>query len=112
MITKLKEELAWTREKGLSRRLYEPGAKGKRLLESIAGFLEAERKGIKEYEQLRKHSQGLYRDVFDLLYSTMIHDSHKHVSILEFLRVKLSEGQSTGRKRKTAARQSGAPAAS
>jgi hypothetical protein len=37
--------------------------------------MEAERKGIKEYERLKKESQELYHDVFAFLYTTMIHDS-------------------------------------
>ena len=90
MITKLKDELAWTRAEGLSRRVYAKGVKRTRLLSSVERFLEAERKGIKEYGALKKASQGLYRDVFALLYTTMIHDSHKHIGILEFLRGKLS----------------------
>lgn len=102
MIAKLKEELAWSRSQGLAPRTYEPGPKGKRLLVSIGNFVEAERKGIKEYKRLKTQSQGMYRDVFSLLYGTMIHDSYKHVGILEFLRQKLQEGQRSGRKRKVA----------
>jgi hypothetical protein len=101
MISKLKDELAWTRAEGLSRRVYEKGEKRAQLLSSVERFLEAERKGIKEYEGLKKRSQGLYRDVFALLYTTMIHDSHKHIGILEFLRVKLRENRHAVRKRKT-----------
>ena len=101
MIAKLKDELAWTRAAGLARRVYEKGQSGKRLLMSVESFLAAERKGIKEYERLKKQSQGLYRDVFALLYTTMIHDSHKHIGILEFLRLKLRESQQSIRKRKT-----------
>jgi hypothetical protein len=61
--------------------------------------LDAERKGIKEYERLKKMSKGLHRDVFALLYTTMIHDSHKHMGILEFLHKKLTESQRAVRKR-------------
>jgi len=100
MITKLKDELAWTRAEGLTRRIYAKGEKRTELLSSIERFLEAERKGIKEYERLKKASQGLYRDVFTLLYTTMIHDSHKHIGILEFLRRKLRENGRANRPRK------------
>jgi len=100
MISKLKDELVWTRAKGLSRRIYEKGRKRKQLLSSVERFLEAERDGITDYERLKKESQGLYRDVFALLYTTMIHDSHKHIGILEFLRRKLSETGRTHRARK------------
>lgn len=102
MIAKLREELGWTRSKGLAPRVYEPGPKGKQLLATISSFLEAERKGIKEYKRLKTQSQGMYRDVFSLLYSTMIHDSYKHLGILEFLRDKLAESQRGARKRKVA----------
>ena len=101
MITKLKDELAWTRAEGLARRVYEKGAKRTQLLASVERFLEAEREGIKEYEQLKKESKGLYRDVFALLYTTMIHDSNKHIGILDFLRRKLGESGPTRRKRKS-----------
>ena len=102
MITKLKDELAWTRAEGLAPRVYEIGKKRKQLRSSVEHFLEAEHEGIKEYERLKKESQGLYRDVFALLYTTMIHDSHKHIGILEFLRLKLTENQHARRSRKKA----------
>jgi hypothetical protein len=100
MIAKLRDELAWTRAQAAQRR---PGASGenrRRLLRSVGDFLDAERKGIKEYERLKKMSKGLHRDVFALLYATMIHDSHKHMGILEFLRQKLTESRHANRKRK------------
>lgn len=100
MISKLKDELAWTRSQGLTRRVYESGAKGKRLLSSIDNFLGAERKGIADYERFKQKSQGQYRDVFALLYTTMIQDSHKHIAILEFLRKILAESQRDKQKRK------------
>ena len=101
MISKLKDELAWTRAERLAPRVYEIGKKRKQLLSSVERFLEAERMGIEEYERLKKESQGLSRDVFELLYTTMIHDSHKHIGILEFLRRKLSETGRTQRTRKS-----------
>lgn len=100
MIVKLKDELGWTRAEGLAPRVYEIGKKRKQLRSSVERFLEVEREGIKEYERLKKESQGLYRDVFALLYTTMIHESHKHIGILEFLRRKLSENERTHRRRK------------
>ncbi|MBM4263627.1 MAG: hypothetical protein FJ145_19645 [Deltaproteobacteria bacterium] len=102
MVTKLREELAWSRSKGLPRRALEPAAKGKQLLVSINRFIEAERQGIKEYKRLKTQSQGMYREVFSLLYGTMIHDSYKHLGMLEFLRDRLAEGRSGARQRKLA----------
>jgi rubrerythrin len=99
MIAKLRDELAWTRAQAAQRRPGASGEKRRRLLRSVEDFLDAERKGIKEYERLKKMSKGLHRDVFALLYATMIHDSHKHMGILEFLRKKLTENQRAARKR-------------
>jgi len=101
MISKLKDELAWTRSEGVPRRVKLKRKEAKELLSSVEGFLDAERKGIKEYERLKKESEGLYRDVFALLYQTMIHDSHKHIGILEFLRLKLQDNRRSARKRQT-----------
>jgi rubrerythrin len=101
MISKLKDELAWTRSEGIARRARESGEKVKRLLASVENFLDAERKGIEEYEELKKQSRGLYRDLFALLYATMIHDSHKHIAILKFLRLKLKGNRRSTRKRQT-----------
>ena len=101
MIAKLKDELTWTRSQAAARHPVERGDKRKRLLRSVEDFLGAERRGIKEYERLKKMSKGLYRDVFVLLYTTMVHDSHKHIGILEFLRRKLTENQRSAGKRKT-----------
>ena len=50
MILKLKDELAWTRSTGIARRAGESGEKAKRLLASVENFMDAERKGIKEYD--------------------------------------------------------------
>jgi len=101
MISKLKDELAWTRSTEITRRAGESGEKSKRLLASVESFLDAERDAIKEYERLKKESQGLYRNVFALLYTTMIHDSQKHMEILNFLRLKLKDNRQAARKRQT-----------
>ena len=98
MISKLKDELTWTRSSGTLRRAGEKGEKRKALLKSVESFLDAERSGVKEYENLKKKSHRLYRDVFALLYMTMIHDSLKHIEILEFLRQRLKEGRHSPRK--------------
>lgn len=107
MISKLKDELAWTRAEGAVRRRVEKGEKGERLLTSVESFLEAERKEIKEYKRLRKTSKGLYRDVFALLYTTMINDSRKHIAILEFLQIRLTTGRRSVRRGRHDLRNSG-----
>lgn len=91
MISKLKDELAWTRAEGTRRRPAIKSAQVKRLMASVESFLAAERKGIKDYEKLRQTSEGLFRNVFALLYTTMICDSQKHIGILEFLRDNLKK---------------------
>jgi hypothetical protein len=69
------------------------------LLASVESFLADERKSIEDYERLKKESRGLYRDMFALLYTTMIHDSHKHIDILSYLRAKLKDARHDARKR-------------
>ncbi len=101
MISTLKDELAWTRAEGLGRPVRENAEKRRQLLSSVEDFLDAESQGIKEYQRLKKASRGLYRDVFALLYTTMIHDSQKHIGILKFLRRKLIERRSTHGRRKS-----------
>jgi rubrerythrin len=99
MISKLKDELAWTRSTGVRRGAGESGEGAKRLLVSIESFLAGERKAMEDYTRLKKESRGLYRDMFALLYTTMIHDSHKHVDILTFLRAKLKQDRHNPRRR-------------
>jgi rubrerythrin len=89
MISKLKDELSSSRPANPRRR----DEKADPLLRSVVLFVAAERSAIQEYEKLKKESKGLARDVFTLLYTTMIHDSHKHVGILEFLRDRLIQNR-------------------
>lgn len=100
MISKLQDELAWSRSTRMTRSAGESGEAANRLLASIENFRDAERKAIKECEGLKKESQGLYRSVFALLYATMIQDSHKHMEILKFLRLKLKDNRNLARKRR------------
>jgi rubrerythrin len=99
MMSKLRDELAWTRSPEIAPKAGEGAEKSKRLLASVEKFLDAEREAIKEYERLKKESQGLYRNAFALLYTTMIHDSHKHMDILNFLRLKLKDNREAARRR-------------
>jgi len=99
MISKLKDELAWTPSAGITRRAGESREQAKRLLTSVESFLSAERKAMADYARLKRDSRGLYRKMFALLYAIMIHDCHKHVEILNFLRTKLKQNRSEARKR-------------
>jgi hypothetical protein len=67
----------------------------------VEEFPALEREGIKECERLEKASRGFQQGTFGLLYKTMIHDSLKHIGILDFLRLKLLESRHAIRKRKT-----------
>jgi len=99
MISRLKDELAWTRSERATRRPHDIGQKRKGLLAMVEQFLDLERSGIKEYEKLYKASQGSYHAFFALLYKTMMLDSLKHIAILEFLRRRLQGNRGSGRKR-------------
>jgi rubrerythrin len=94
MISRLRDELSLSRLGTPKRRAGGRHGKTKPLIRSLDLFIEAERSAIQEYEKLKQESEGLARDVFALLYTTMIHDSQKHVGILEFLRARLSEAAS------------------
>jgi len=91
MISRLRDELSLSRLGTPKRRAAGRRGKTEPLIRSLDLFIEAERSAIQEYEKLKQESEGLARDVFALLYTTMIHDSQKHVGILEFLRARLSE---------------------
>ena len=93
MISKLKEELSSSRPAARPSGEGENREKADSLLRSVGIFIEAERSAIQEYEKLKQESAGLARDVFTLLYTTMIHDSHKHLGILEFLRDRLIQNR-------------------
>jgi hypothetical protein len=88
MVSSLKNELAWTRQED-SLRAYRPDTESPGLVDITQRFLRHEREGIRAFERLKEASDGYHDDMFVLLFETMIHDSHKHIAILEFLRHKL-----------------------
>lgn len=61
------------------------------LLELTAAFSAAEAQTIKEYKALMKQSQGYHKGLLVLLIKTIIHDSEKHMMILDFIDEKLRE---------------------
>ncbi|HVO92539.1 MAG TPA: hypothetical protein VMT22_06840 [Terriglobales bacterium] len=99
MITRLKDDLASTRPDQITQRKNVLAAKNTELRGMLERFLDVERRGIKEYQRLSKTSGGLGRDLFGLLCRTMIHDSLKHIGILEFLRRRMHEPKKLLRKR-------------
>lgn len=89
MLSTLKGSLNWSRPKdaiyGLSD--LEDGEL-RRLTED---FIRLEKEGVTAYKKLIKESKGYYKDLFGLLFRSMIRDSEKHIEILEFLRRRLKE---------------------
>ncbi len=61
------------------------------LLGLTADFIKAEKQTINEYQDLIKKSQGCYSGLLVLLIRTIIHDSEKHLMILDFIDEKLRE---------------------
>jgi rubrerythrin len=91
MASSLRGSLNWSQPTDALSSLKEVGAERKELLKLTAEFIKHEKQGIKETKKLVKASKGYYRGLFPLLLQTMIHDSQKHVAVLEFLKRKLKE---------------------
>ena len=70
----------------------------KELAQTIDQLLRVERDGIAEYERLTKISGRVHQDLLALLCKSIVHDSLKHISILDFLRQKLNEPRARKRK--------------
>ena len=100
MISRLKNDLAWTRPERMPERRRVSAAKNAGLRTMLERFLAVERSGIKEYERLSKASGGLGHDLFGLLCRTMVYDSEKHIGILEFLQRRLREPKKAAKKRR------------
>jgi rubrerythrin len=96
MISTLKDDLASTSSKRSALRRHASKKKPHELRAIVERLLEVERRGIREYERLHQVSRGLRQDLCGLLCKTMIHDSQKHVGILEFLRMRLGEPKPGG----------------
>ena len=91
MASTLKSDLDWTNRDDAIRGLYDLKADKEKLLSLTEDFIQVEKEGIREYRSLIKESKGYYRDLFGLLFRSMIRDSEKHIEILEFLRNRLKE---------------------
>lgn len=61
------------------------------LLAMTGDFIKEEKATIKDYQSLLKQSQGYHKGLLALMLKTIIHDSEKHVMILEFIDEKLRE---------------------
>ena len=91
MAATIRGDLNWTRSEGSLGDLYDLCVDKGKLLALTEDFITIEKEGINEYRSLIKESRGYYRDLFVLLFRSMIRDSEKHVEILEFLRDRLKE---------------------
>jgi hypothetical protein len=91
MVSTLKAGLTWTRPEDAIEDFGDfPSMNGK-VLALTDEFIRLEREGIKGYKNLMEKSKGYYHGLFGLLLQSMIHDSEKHLSLLEFLRDRLRE---------------------
>jgi len=84
MVSSLKDDLASTGSANLHDQKGKIAKKERALLPVVEEFLALEREGIKECERLEKASRGFQQGTFGLLCKTMIHDSLKHIGILDF----------------------------
>ena len=91
MAASLKGSLQWTKQEGAIPSLSDLGEEKDKLLELTADFIDHEKQGIKETKKLAKECAGYYRGLFPLLLKATIHDSEKHVEVLEFLRNRVKE---------------------
>jgi rubrerythrin len=91
MASTLRGDLNWTHPDDALRGLYNLVEEKDKLLQLTEDFIRVEKEGIDEYKKLIKESKGYYRDLFVLLFRSMIRDSEKHAEILEFLRDRLRE---------------------
>jgi len=91
MVSTLRGDLTWTKPEDAISGLYELAGTQEELLRLTEDFIEVEKSGIEEYKRLIKVSKGYYHGLFSLLLRAMVHDSEKHVEILEFLRQRLKE---------------------
>jgi bacterioferritin (cytochrome b1) len=91
MAATLQADLNWSDPDGSLRGLFDLGEEKDRLLQITRDFIRVERKGIKKYRELIKSSKGYYRELFVVLFESMVYDSEKHIKMLEFLRERLEE---------------------
>jgi len=91
MTSTFKGALTWTRFENAVEGLYNLGQQKDEVLNVTEEFIRAEKKEIVEYRTLMRASKKYYQGLFALFLAVMIHDSEKHIEILEFLRQKLKE---------------------
>ncbi len=91
MASSLRGSINWSKPEDAIPTLGELGAEKDELMKLTGDFIKQEKDGIKESKKLLKATEGYYQGLFTLLVATMIHDSEKHVEILDFLRQRLKK---------------------
>ena len=91
MASSLRGSIYWSKPADAIPTFGELGGEKDDLTKLTGDFIKLEKDGIKESKQLLKATKGYYQGLFTLLVNTMIHDSEKHVEILDFLRQRLKK---------------------
>jgi rubrerythrin len=91
MASSLRGSIYWRKPQDGIPALGELGAEKDDLMKLTGEFIKLEKEGIKESKQLLKATKGYYQGLFTLLVATTIHDSQKHVEILDFLHQRLKK---------------------
>ena len=91
MASSLRGNINWSKPADAIPTLGELGAEKEDLMKLTGDFVKLEKDGLKESKKLLKATKGYYQGLFTLLVTTMIHDSEKHVEILDFLRQRLTK---------------------
>jgi bacterioferritin (cytochrome b1) len=89
MVSTLKGSLTWTQMQSAIEGVYSLGKEKDEILKVTEDFIRVEKEEIGEYRKLMRATKSYYQGVFTLFLAAMIHDSEKHVEILDFLRKKL-----------------------
>jgi bacterioferritin (cytochrome b1) len=89
MTSTLKGSLTWAHLQNAIEGADNLGKEKDEMLKVTEEFIHVEQKEIGEYRKLARATKRYYQGLFTLFLTAMIHDSEKHVEILEFLRKKL-----------------------
>ena len=89
MTSTLKGSLTWSQLQNAVENADNLGEEKDKMLKLTEDFIHAEQKELGEYRKLARTTKKYYQGLFTVFLAAMIHDSEKHVEILEFLRKKL-----------------------
>jgi hypothetical protein len=89
MTSTLKGSLTWAHLHNAIEGADNLGKEKDEMLKVTEDFIHVEEQEIGEYRKLARTTKRYYQGLFTLFLATMIHDSEKHVEILQFLRKKL-----------------------